>query len=221
MESTKQEEDRLDSQRCLMVDRQLRGRGITDERVLATMGHLPRHQFIPQALGEAAYADYPLPIGEGQTISQPYIVALMTQALSLTGKEKVLEIGTGSGYQTAILAELAETVFTIERSSFLAHVAQERLRNMGYHNIHFAVGDGTLGLPEKAPFDRILATGSLPHIPQGLIDQLTEDGILVLPVGNRLLQNLLRVKRSGPTHTQQDLGGCRFVPLIGEEGWIS
>lgn len=204
-----------------MVDHQLRARGIVDARVLAIMGRVPRHRFVSPSLWREAYADYPLPIGEGQTISQPYIVAVMTEALCLSGQEKVLEIGTGSGYQTAILADLADTVATIERSLVLSQAAQERLRDLGYGNVHFVVGDGTLGLPAEAPFDRILATGSLPCIPCVLVDQLTEEGILVLPVGDRAVQRLLQVKRVGSSCTKQDLGACRFVPLIGEEGWSS
>ncbi len=204
-----------------MVDYQLRARGIGDERLLVVMGQVARHRFVSPTLEKEAYADHPLPIGEGQTISQPYIVALMSEALSLSGAEKVLEIGTGSGYQTAILAELAGTVITIERSSSLSQAAQQRLRRLGYHNVRFLVGDGTVGLPEEAPFDRILATGSLPRIPTALLEQLAADGILVLPVGNKVLQRLLQVKRSGPSHKKRDLGACRFVPLIGKEGWGS
>lgn len=204
-----------------MVDYQLRARGIVDERLLVVMGQVARHRFVSPTLEKEAYADHPLPIGEGQTISQPYIVALMSEALSLSGEEKVLEIGTGSGYQTAILAELASTVITIERSSSLSQAAQQRLQRLGYRNVRFLVGDGTVGLPEEAPFDRILATGSLPRIPPGLLGQLAEDGILVLPVGNKTLQRLIQITRSGSSHTKRDLGACRFVPLIGKEGWSS
>lgn len=204
-----------------MVKHQLRARGIADEDVLTVMGRVARHLFVPFSLREEAYEDHPLPIGEGQTISQPYIVALMTEALCATGKAKILEIGTGSGYQTAILAELANTVFTVERSSTLSSAAQQRLRDLGYDNIQFVVGDGTLGLPAQAPFDRIIATGSLPRLPQGLLDQLAPDGICVLPVGDRFLQRLLQVKKVGSSVEQHNLGGCCFVPLIGKEGWSS
>ncbi len=204
-----------------MVKHQLRARGIADKDVLAVMGRVARHLFVPSPLREEAYADHPLPIGEGQTISQPYIVALMTEALFVTGGAKVLEIGTGSGYQTAILAELANTVFTVERSSALSSGAQRLLRHLGYENIQFVVGDGTLGLPAETPFDRIIATGSLPCLPQGLLDQLTVDGICVLPVGDRSLQRLLQVKKVGSSVEQHDLGACCFVPLIGKEGWSS
>ena len=216
-----QDEDWFAEQRQDMVDYQLRARGIGDERLLAVIGQVARHQFVSPTLKREAYADHPLPIGEGQTISQPYIVASMSEALSLSGEEKVLEIGTGSGYQTAILAELASTVITIERSSSLSQAAQQRLQRLGYRNVRFLVGDGTVGLPEEAPFDRILATGSLPRIPPGLLEQLAESGILVLPVGNKALQRLLQVKRSGSSHTKRNLGACRFVPLIGKEGWSS
>jgi len=204
-----------------MVKHQLRARGIADEDVLTVMGRVARHLFVPFSLREEAYEDHPLPIGEGQTISQPYIVALMTEALCVTGKAKVLEIGTGSGYQTAILAELANTVFTVERSSTLSSAAQQRLRDLRYENIQFVVGDGTLGLSAQAPFDRIIATGSLPRLPQGLLDQLAPDGICVLPVGDRFLQRLLQVKKVGSSVEQHNLGGCCFVPLIGKEGWSS
>ena len=202
-----------------MVDRQLRARGIADERVLSAMRRVPRHRFVSADLWAEAYADHPLPIGEDQTISQPFIVALMTEALCLHGEEKVLEIGTGSGYQTAILAALAGAVTTIERSFTLSRGARERLTQLGYRNIAFVVGDGTVGLPAEAPFDRILAAGSLPRIPQGLLDQLSNDGILVLPVGDRTLQRLVQIRKTGSSHTTEDLGACRFVPLIGKEGW--
>ena len=202
-----------------MVDCQLRGRGIADERVLSAMRRVPRHAFVPEDLAGEAYADHPLPIGEGQTISQPFIVALMTEALALTGEEKVLEIGTGSGYQTAILAELARRVFTVERSTFLSRAAEERLRRLGYAAIAFRVGDGTLGIPDEAPFDRILATGSLPRHPRRLVAQLSSEGILVFPVGNLSLQELVAIRREGTSFKETDLGPCAFVPLIGEEGW--
>lgn len=216
-----QDEDWFLMQRQAMVEYQLRARGIGDKRLLVVMGQVARHRFVAPTLEKEAYADHPLPIGEGQTISQPYIVALMSEALSLSGNEKVLEIGTGSGYQTAILAELASTVITIERSSSLSHAAQQRLQRLGHRNVRFLVGDGTVGLPEEAPFDRILATGSLPRIPPELLRQLAENGILVLPVGSKALQRLMQVIRSGSSHTKRDLGACRFVPLIGKEGWSS
>jgi len=213
------EEDRFRLDRERMVDRQLRGRGIADERVLAAMRRVPRHAFVPEDLVGEAYADHPLSIGEGQTISQPFIVALMTEALALTGEEKVLEIGTGSGYQTAILAELARRVFTVERSTCLSRAAEERLRRLGYAAIAFRVGDGTLGIPDEAPFDRILATGSLPRRPRRLVAQLGSEGIFVFPVGNRSLQELVAIRREGRSFKETALGPCAFVPLIGEEGW--
>jgi protein-L-isoaspartate(D-aspartate) O-methyltransferase len=209
------------AERRTMVERQIRRRGIDDPRVLATMAKIPRHEFVPPNLWHEAYADYPLPIGDGQTISQPYIVAMMTAALSPAATDKVLEIGTGSGYQTAILAELTHTVFTIERSASLSHAARQRLNRLGYKNVHFSIGDGTIGLSQSAPFSKILATGSLPAIPQGLLDQLSEEGILVAPVGGRSLQQLLRLQRTGSTFKEQDLGACCFVPLIGKAGWRS
>jgi len=217
----RQNEERFAEQRQVMVDHQLRTRGIADVKLLSVMRKVPRHRFVSPNLWKEAYADHPLPIGEGQTISQPYIVALMSQALCLSGEEKVLEIGTGSGYQTAILAELANTVITIERSANLSQTARERLVQLGYYNVRFVVGDGTLGLPTQEPFDRILATGSLPCTPPGFLDQLSNSGILVLPVGDKTLQRLTQIRKTGASHKKKDLGACRFVPLIGKEGWSS
>jgi protein-L-isoaspartate(D-aspartate) O-methyltransferase len=202
-----------------MVDGQLRRRGIEDEGVLRAMARVPRHRFVPDPFLDEAYDDHPLPIGDGQTISQPYIVALMTEALELRGREKVLEVGTGSGYQTAILAELSAEVFTVERSASLSEGARARLAELGYRNVTFVVGDGTLGLPEQAPFSRILLTGSVPRLPRALSSQLGEGGILVLPVGRRETQELARVRRRGDDLGSEDLGTCAFVPLIGAEGW--
>jgi len=201
-----------------MVELDVRRRGIADLRLLAAMRHVPRHFFVPEPLRGQAYADYPLPIGEAQTISQPYIVALMTEALSLTGSERVLEIGTGSGYQTALLAELANVVWTIERTPTLQRAAAERLSALGYRNVRFVVGDGTLGLPEHAPFDRILATGSLPAAPDVLLDQLAGGGVFVGPVGGMDEQELVRID-VGPPRRRRDLGAVRFVPLVGAAGW--
>ena len=205
--------------RQLLV-RQLAGRGITDLRVLEVIRRIPRHLFVANPLWEAAYADHPLPIDEGQTISQPFIVALMTQALNLQKTDRVLEIGTGSGYQTAILAELAGEVYTIERFSTLADRAQQLLDSAGYHHIFFRVGDGTLGWSEHAPFNKIIATAACPHIPPTLLDQLQEEGRLVIPVGNRQVQSLLLVHKSvnGPVRSEE-LCSCSFLPLIGKEGW--
>ena len=213
------EDDPFVGKRKAMVEGQVRSRGIVDPRVLATMEQVPRHRFLPPSLWREAYCDFPLPTGEGQTISQPLIVALMTEALELAGEEKVLEIGTGVGYQTAILAELAKSVFTIERIASLANAAQEHLRALGYKNVYGMVGDGTLGLPEESPFDRIIATGGLPSLPQAFQDQVVDGGIIVLPVGEKWDQYLVRVRRNGSAFTQKRLCACLFVPLLGEFGW--
>lgn len=202
-----------------MVETQLVTRGIHDPRVLDAMRKVPRHLFVDEALAAQAYADHPLPIGEKQTISQPYIVALMTEALGLEGHEKVLELGTGSGYQTAVLAELADRVFTIERIPSLLHRAREVLNSLGYRNVVYRVGDGTLGWPEEAPFDAILVSAGAPRVPQPLVDQLSMDGRLVLPVGDRLSQELILVERVPEGIRKTTLGGCRFVDLVGKWGW--
>ena len=205
-----------------MVDSQIRSRGVTDERVLKAMGKIPRHLFVDEGLVEQAYNDNPLPIGERQTISQPYIVALMTDALELNGSEKVLELGTGSGYQTAVLAELAERVFSIERIASLATKARRVLESLGYFNVVIRVGDGTYGWREEAPFDGILVSAGSPDIPQPLVEQLSIGGRLVIPVGGRYTQTLYRVTRLSENVEDvktEDLGGCRFVNLIGEHGW--
>jgi protein-L-isoaspartate(D-aspartate) O-methyltransferase len=205
--------------RRLMVETQIRARGITDSRVLAAMDKVPRHRFIPQSLWDQAYSDHPLPIGQDQTISQPYIVALMTDALGLKGPEKVLELGTGSGYQAAILAELAAAVYTIERLPALARSAQQVLEALGYTNVEVRVADGTLGWPEAAPFDAILVTAGAPQVPPPLVEQLAMGGRLVIPVGDRYTQTLIRVRRGPAGLKQEYLGGCRFVKLIGRHGW--
>ena len=203
-----------------MVESQIRQRGVSDPRVLAAMAKVPRHRFVPEQLRDQAYGDYPLPIGEDQTISQPYIVALMTEALELTGQEKVLELGTVSGYQAAVLAELARLVFTIERLPTLAHMARRVLTELGYTNITIRVGDGTLGWPEEAPFDAILVTAGAPQVPAPLVEQLGLGGRLVIPVGDRFSQTLTRVRRTPAGNLQTEyLGGCRFVKLIGRHGW--
>ncbi len=202
-----------------MVEEQIRRRGIHDERVLSVMEEVPRHLFIPKEIRHLAYADEPLPIGEGQTISQPYIVAEMTAALRLSGTEKVLEIGTGSGYQSAILARLCRELVTIERLPSLSADAQRRLAKMEIGKVTFVVGDGSLGFPGGAPFDRILSAAASPSVPAPWISQLSEGGIIVLPVGDRYRQELTRVTlRSGRTGTEV-LGGCRFVPLVGMHGF--
>src|SRR4030043_1963703 len=202
-----------------MVEEQIIGRGIKDPRVIAARGKVPRHLFVEEALQSQAYSDHPLPIGEKQTISQPYMVALMTEALQLTGKEKVLEIGTGSGYQTAILAELSEKVFSIERLRSLAIRTRKLLYELGYFNVEIKIFDGTFGWMEESPFDAILVTAGSPDIPQPLIDQFAMGGRLVIPVGGAFVQDLFRVARAEAGVKKEDLGGCRFVKLIGKYGW--
>jgi protein-L-isoaspartate(D-aspartate) O-methyltransferase len=202
-----------------MVAEQIRGRGIQNERLLAAMEEIPRHLFVPSFLLERAHDDGPLPIGEGQTISQPYIVAEMTAALALIGTEKVLEIGTGSGYQTAILCRLAREVVTVERIASLQSSAERILRELGMENVRFRTGDGTLGIPDEAPFDRILVTAAAPGVPPPLFEQLAEGGIAVLPIGGRWEQELIRVTKESGKMRKDFLGGCRFVPLIGQCGF--
>lgn len=202
-----------------MVAEQIRARGIRDERILAAMMEIPRHRFVPPHLVDRAYEDNPLPIGEGQTISQPYIVAQMTHALRLEGTEKVLEVGTGSGYQTALLCMLAREVVSIERFAILYAAAEELLRELGMENVRFRVGDGTMGVSEEAPFDRILVTAAAPEVPGPLFDQLADGGILVIPIGGRWEQELVRVRREGGISRKEFLGGCRFVPLVGRCGF--
>jgi protein-L-isoaspartate(D-aspartate) O-methyltransferase len=202
-----------------MVADQLETRGITDRRVLAAMGEVPRHLFVESALADRAYEDRALPIGERQTISQPYMVGLMTQALELTGGERVLEIGTGSGYQAAVLAHLASRVYSVERIKPLADRARELLDRLKLFNVVIKVFDGTFGWLEEAPFDAIIVTAAAPAVPQPLIDQLKEGGRLVAPVGDRLDQRLVKlVKRSSGSRTTV-LTDCTFVPLIGAHGW--
>jgi len=202
-----------------MVTTQIEDRGIHDYRVLEAMRKVPRHLFVDEALQDQAHGDFPLPIGEGQTISQPYIVAEMTQALELTADDRVLEIGTGSGYQTAILAELAFRVYTIERMRELLLRARKLFDQLGYHNIIGKCSDGTLGWPSESPFEAIIVTAGAPDVPDKLVQQLTIGGRMVIPVGNRFSQTLLKIRRDeGGVHTT-DLGGCRFVKLIGEHGW--
>jgi len=205
-----------------MVDTQIRVRGVSDQRVLKAMEKIPRHLFVDEGLIDQAYNDNPLPIERRQTISQPYIVALMSEAMALTGREKVLEIGTGSGYQTAILAELAERVFSIERIALLATGARRVLDALNDYNVAIRVGDGTYGWREESPFDAIMVTAGAPRIPRLLIEQLTVGGRLVVPVGSRNSQALLKLTRMSEDPEdlkQEDLGGCRFVDLIGEHGW--
>jgi protein-L-isoaspartate(D-aspartate) O-methyltransferase len=205
--------------RLKMVEEQITSRGTKDARLIAAMKKIPRHLFVEEALQSQAYTDHPLPIGEKQTISQPYMVALMTEALLLTGKEKVLEIGTGSGYQTAILAELSEKVFSVERIRSLAIRARKLLYELGYFNVEIKIFDGTFGWMEESPFDAIVVTAGSPDIPQPLIDQLAIGGRLVIPVGDAFVQDLFRVTKTEEGVRKEDLGGCRFVKLIGKYGW--
>ena len=203
-----------------MVRAHLEGRGVTDPRVLEAFRRVPREAFIPEALRPQAYADYPIPIGEGQTISQPYIVAEMLERLELRGDEKVLEIGVGSGYQTALLAVLTRWVYGIERHVPLLSGARAVIEGLGLTNVALKGGDGTLGWRDMAPFDAIVVSAASPHIPQPLLDQLAPGGRMVIPVGERDLQELWRVTvdEGGQAHVEA-LGGCRFVPLIGRFGW--
>jgi protein-L-isoaspartate(D-aspartate) O-methyltransferase len=202
-----------------MVEAQLLPRGITDEAVLGAMREVPRHLFVARGMETRAYGDHALPIGEGQTISQPFMVALMTQALELTGREKVLEIGTGSGYQTAILARLAEQVFSIERVQSLATRARQVLEELGASNVAIRVGDGTIGWKEFEPYDRIIVTAGAPDVPQSLVEQLADPGIMAVPVGTHGLQQLRIIVKNGGEVSARDGGGCVFVPLVGREGW--
>ncbi len=216
---TSQNTDKYAADRFHMVQYQLVSRGIHDERVLKAMSEIPRHEFVPELYRHAAYEDCPLPIGEGQTISQPFMVAIMTQCLELKGEEKVLEIGTGSGYQAAVLCRLAGHVYTIERHEALALKAKFILQETGCTNVDVITGDGSLGLPEKAPFQGIIITACAPHIPKCLIDQLEINGRLVIPIGNPYNQVLHQIVKTGKGIKSQGILECAFVPLIGKEGW--
>ena len=219
MMTQKSSADPMAAARERMVQTQLVARGISDPKVLYAMQKVPRHLFVEEALQNQAYGDFPLPIGEQQTISQPYIVAYMTEALQLTGVEKVLEIGTGCGYQAAILAELAPEVYSIERIFSLVSRARRILESLRYFNVKIKVGDGTLGWPEEAPFDAIIVTAAAPGIPKPLLDQLAMGGRIIIPVGDRNTQTLDLVHKT-PEGLQHDYrGGCRFVKLIGNYGW--
>jgi protein-L-isoaspartate(D-aspartate) O-methyltransferase len=202
-----------------MIDDQLRVRGIKDERVLGAMEKVPRHLFIERVQQGRAYDDCALPIEEGQTISQPYMVALMTELLELKGQEKVLEVGTGSGYQSAVLSLLASKVYSVERIPSLASAAQKRMEDLHYDNVHIVLSDGTLGLPEHAPYDAIIVTAGAPEIPCGYEEQLNINGRLVIPVGSRYSQVLYKVKKTGSGTERSMSTACVFVPLIGKEGW--
>jgi protein-L-isoaspartate(D-aspartate) O-methyltransferase len=204
-----------------MVEEQIRARGVSDARVLAVMERVPRDRFLPATDAEVAYADRALPLPNGQSISQPYVVAAMTEALAIQPQHRVLEIGTGSGYQTAILAELAAEVYTIERIEPLQLAARELLTGLGVLNVAYRVGDGTLGWPEAAPFDGIIVTAAAPEAPPSLLNQLAEGGRLVIPVGPEDEQTLTVIERSGGATRETPAFPCRFVKLIGQEGWQS
>ncbi len=208
-----------EQQRARMVEEQLRSRGIRDPRLLAAMGKVPREAFIPSDDSRNAYGDHPLPIGAGQTVSQPYIVAAMVEALELCPADRVLEVGTGTGYQAAILGELAAEVWTIERHEELAMKAREILARLGYANIRVVVGDGSLGLPQHSPFNKILVAAAAPKIPESLVAQLADSGRMVVPVGNRFEQQVQVVRKVGEETVMTAHELCRFVPLVGAEGW--
>ena len=213
------DEGRYARERERMVEEQVASRGVTDPRVLAALRRVPRHLFVQEALRERAYGDHPLPIGEEQTISQPFIVGLMSSLLELTGQEKVLEIGTGSGYQTAVLAELARRVCSIERLPRLAERARATLEAFGHDNVWVRVGNGTLGWPDQAPFDRIIVTAGGPAVPPPLVQQLAEGGRMVLPVGSADNQVLTIVENVGGEIRQRTQGECKFVKLVGKYAW--
>lgn len=202
-----------------MLESQIRARNVRDPRVLEALRRVPRHLFVEEALRDRAYLDKALPIGEKQTISQPYMVAAMTEALELRGTERVLEIGTGSGYQTAVLAELAESVFSVERIASFVPPARRRIESLGRYNVLIRVGDGTIGWSEHAPYDAILVTAGAPEVPRPLLEQLKLGGRLVVPVGPEDAQELLRIRRDERGFTEESLGDCRFVKLIGRHGW--
>jgi protein-L-isoaspartate(D-aspartate) O-methyltransferase len=217
-------ETQIDSyvtQRRNMVESQLRARGIRDERVLAAMFHVPRHEFVSEEYRDQVYEDHPIPIGEGQTLSQPYIVAIMLEALALHRQDAVLEIGTGSGYQTALLSELTRQVYSVERHASLARTAEATLTHLSYTNVKVLLGDGSHGLAECAPFDAIVVSAAAPQIPPPLFEQLREGGRMVIPVGPAQAQELLLVRKQGGQPVVTNLEGCRFVPLIGSEGYRS
>ncbi|UNC93825.1 protein-L-isoaspartate(D-aspartate) O-methyltransferase [Candidatus Contubernalis alkalaceticus] len=211
-----------EQQREKMIAKQLVNRGIKDEKVLESFRQVPRQEFVQDEDNDYAYADGPLPIGHGQTISQPYIVALMTEALEIKKTDRVMEIGTGSGYQTAILANLAGQVYSVEKVSALAKAADKKLKNLGYENVQVKVGDGTKGWKKNAPYDAIMVTAASPQVPPSLLEQLSPQGRMVIPVGDRYFQKLmLLVKTLDGEMKTINLGDCRFVPLLGEEGWDS
>jgi len=211
--------DTYQAKREQMVEYQIMNRGVKDQRVLAAMRNVPRHLFVPKDAQAYAYTDSPVRIGEGQTISQPYIVALMTELLDVHLDHRVLDVGTGSGYQAAILAELAAGVYSVERHPSLAETARRVIEKLGYQNITIVVGDGTLGYPPAAPFDRIIVAAASPDVPQALLEQLSEGGRLVIPVGTRYSQHLETWDRVGDEYISSSNISVVFVPLIGKQGW--
>ena len=202
-----------------MVRQQIESRGIKNPDVLAALRKVPRHLFVSEALRDQAYGDFPLPIGEQQTISQPFIVAEMTQSLDVGKADRVLEIGTGSGYQAAILAEIAYRVFTIERIRSLFRQTRTLLDKLNYHNVVMRCSDGTMGWEDESPFDAIIVTAGSPKVPEALIDQLADGGRMVVPVGNQHAQDLIKITKDVTGIQQTNLGGCRFVKLVGKQGW--
>lgn len=215
----RKESMKFERQRFEMVDKQIEARGVSDPQVLAAMRKVPRHHFVSEALMDQAYGDFPLPIGDQQTISQPYIVAEMTQALQLKPNDRVLEIGTGSGYQAAVLAEIVYRVFTIERLHSLFLKARNLFDELHYFNIVTRYSDGTSGWPDESPYDAIIVTAGAPQIPETLVEQLAMGGRMVLPVGNHYSQDLIKITKDEKGIHQSNLGGCRFVKLVGEYGW--
>ncbi|MCG2711346.1 MAG: protein-L-isoaspartate(D-aspartate) O-methyltransferase [Candidatus Omnitrophica bacterium] len=209
----------FENSRKRMVDSQLVERGIKNERVLFVFLNIPRHEFVAPELRGSAYDDRPLPIGSGQTISQPYMAALMTELLELTDKMKVLELGTGSGYQASILGALAREVYSVERIAGLAETAAGTLYRLGIKNVHIKIADGSIGLEEFQPYDAIMVTAGAPRVPQALLDQLKDGGRLVIPVGNRFSQELKCLRKKGGQIVETKSCGCVFVPLLGEQGW--
>jgi protein-L-isoaspartate(D-aspartate) O-methyltransferase len=219
MGDTKFFHDASTVERRNMIETQIRKRGVSSPRVLEAMAAVPRHEFVPAKFRDYAYADKPLPIGEGQTISQPYMVAAMTEALELTGSECVLEIGTGSGYQAAVLSLLVRQVITVESHTSLALASQERLTNLGYANVHVHNGDGSAGFADAAPYDAILVTAGAPEIPRIFASQLREGGRVVIPVGDRDNQELVQARLENGELKSRALFNCKFVPLLGRYGW--
>ena len=212
---------RYQRQREAMVKNQIEARGVSDPKTLDAMRRVPRHLFVSEALMDQAYNDHPLPIGEQQTISQPYIVAMMTEALQLTEEDRVLEIGTGSGYQAAVLAEMAYRVYTIERNRTLYQNARQIFDKLGYYSIIAKYSDGTIGWKEESPFDAIIVTAGGPEIPEPLVRQLAQGGRMVVPVGSSFSQKMIKLVKDERGIHQSELGGCRFVRLVGQHGWKS